>query len=172
MLLAACISDELEPGATSRTPDPEAVVTIGRGEDGSDWSYCIAPGPALLIQPLRVDGGPVTFGAPSINSDGAALETATWFAPVTEPVESYILTGQRPGSPELEQGVDWARRKQLSGATLADGDYALFVQTSAPRGTALRDGTFPWTAGEQKDSSTAPWALRFASDCGAESPAD
>lgn len=166
MFLGACTSAEPEPGATSRTPEPEALVTVGGTADDAGWSYCIEPGPALLIQPLRVDGGPVTFGPPTVNSDGAALETAIWFAPVAEPAGSYFLTGQRPGSQELEQSVDWAGRKQLSGATLGNGNYALFVQTAAPQGAAMRDGTFPWTAGDQHGSSTAPWALSFASDCG------
>lgn len=163
--LAGCSEEEPAPGATSMTPDPEVMVMVGRGAEEADWDYCVAPGPVLLIRSLRVDGGVATFGEPTFNSDGMALRTRVSYAPVEESAEGYILAGKRPGDVEVEQDVNWAGRKPLAGASLGDGDYAVFVQTRARAGTALRDGTFGWTSGSDSGTADAPWHIRFEKKC-------
>ncbi|HSX66272.1 hypothetical protein [Nocardioides sp.] len=162
--LAGCSEAAPDPAATSRTPDPDVMVTVGAADDTS-WDYCMRPGRVLLIRSLRVDGGTATFGEPVFNSDGGAITPNVSWAPVQTPVDGYLLTGARPADAEVEKDVAWAARKPLEGAALADGDYALFVQARVRPGTALRDGSLTWTAGEDEGTATTPWHVRFEETC-------
>lgn len=139
---------------------------VGLGMDDAGWSSCTSPGPTVLVRSLRVDGGTARFSRPEVVSDGAPLEPKYSYAPVAEPVDGHILAGDEPAA-DVAKAVGWAKRKPLSGAELRDGDYALIVRVDGAAGTALRDGSFAWTAGEDSGTAVAPWNVRFEKDCGA-----